>query len=261
MEGDWVIYYEPGRHEGARVYTAVAKVARIVPDPRTDRFYAMIAPGTYLPFERPVALRQGGRLAESGIRRADGTLDRGAIQWAVRPLGDLDFARIVNAGFPETGTALPRTGEAAPALEEAPAGFDGMRLRVEHLVSRPFRDRVFRKLVLAAYDARCAVTGLKLVNGGGRAEVEAAHIRPVAQDGPDILRNGIALSGTVHWMFDRGLLSLTDDLRVLISRQVNDPDAVRSLLLPGGRARAPARPEDRPHPRYLAWHRENLFKH
>ena len=60
---------------------------------------------------------------------------------------------------------------------------------------------------LRAYDARCAITGLKLINGGGRAEVAAAHIRPVEANGPDIISNGIALSATAHWMFDRGLIS------------------------------------------------------
>lgn len=53
---------------------------------------------------------------------------------------------------------------------------------------------------------------MKLINGGGRAEAEAAHIRSVEANGPDIVSNGLALSGTAHWMFDRGLLSLTDDL-------------------------------------------------
>ncbi|WP_368855610.1 HNH endonuclease, partial [Klebsiella aerogenes] len=53
----------------------------------------------------------------------------------------------------------------------------------------------------------------------GRAEVAAAHIRPVEANGPDIINNGVALSGTAHWMFDRGLFSLADNLEILISRQ------------------------------------------
>ena len=57
------------------------------------------------------------------------------------------------------------------------------------------------------------MTGLKIINGGGRAEVQAAHIRPIAHHGPDSIRNDPALSGTVHWMFDRGLLTVDDDYR------------------------------------------------
>lgn len=141
-----------------------------------------------------------------------------------------------------------------------PFGFDETRERVSMLVSRVVRDRVFRQIVLRAYDARCAVTGLKLINGGGRAEVEAAHIRPVEADGPDIVSNGLALSGTAHWMFDRGLISLADDASILVSRQANDPESIRSVINPSGRAILPGRPGDRPHPHFLRWHRENCFK-
>uniref|UniRef100_UPI001953CABF HNH endonuclease n=1 Tax=Klebsiella aerogenes TaxID=548 RepID=UPI001953CABF len=83
-----------------------------------------------------------------------------------------------------------------------PFQFDQDRDRVGYLTSRIMRERAFRRVVLRAYDERCAVTGLKLINGGGRAEVVAAHIKPVAANGPDSIRNGIALSGTAHWMFD-----------------------------------------------------------
>ncbi len=103
------------------------------------------------------------------------------------------------------------------------------------LTSRAVRDRNFRKTVLTAYGQRCSITGLRLINGGGRAEVEAVHIRPVEPNGPDIVSNGIALSGTAHWMFDRGLVGLSDDLDILVSRQANGQDAVRSMINSTGR--------------------------
>ncbi len=65
--------------------------------------------------------------------------------------------------------------------------------------------------VVSAYDERCAVSRLRIINGGGRAEVEAAHIWPFADGGPDVVRNGLALSATCHWLFDRHLISLSDD--------------------------------------------------
>ena len=95
---------------------------------------------------------------------------------------------------------------------------------------------------------------------GGRAEVQAAHIRPVEASGPDIINNGLALSGTVHWMFDRGLICLADDLQILVSRQINDPDGVRGMINKSGHALPPVRAADRPHPHFLQWHREHCFK-
>jgi len=53
-------------------------------------------------------------------------------------------------------------------------------------------------LVLRAYEERCAVSGLKFINGLGRAEVVAAHIRPVERNGPDAIQNGIALSTALY---------------------------------------------------------------
>lgn len=145
--------------------------------------------------------------------------------------------------------------------ERVPLVFDEARERVSAIVSRVVRDRVFRRIVLRAYDERCAVTGLKLINGGGRAEVEAAHIRPVEANGPDIVSNGLALSGTAHWMFDRGLIGLDDDMRIIVSRQANDPDSIQSVINASGRILVPQREADRPHPQFVRWHREHCFKH
>ena len=50
------------------------------------------------------------------------------------------------------------------------------------------------------------MSGLALRNGGGLPEVEAADILLVEEREPDTVRNGIALSGTLHRTFDRGLL-------------------------------------------------------
>src|SRR3546814_9585906 len=95
--------------------------------------------------------------------------------------------------------------EHVPGLMEEPSTFD--RPIVERVIARPFRDAAFARAVKSAYADTCAITGLKIINGGGRSEVQAAHIRPVVSQGPDSVRNGLALSGTIHWMFDRGLIS------------------------------------------------------
>lgn len=265
--GDWIVYYEPVK-AGRQGYFAVARVEKIVPDPtEAEMFIALIEQGTFLPFERNVSFRDEAGLVERGLLNEAGVIS-GRAQAAVRPLSNADFNRIISRGIPENDDLLPRTGQYEETQvenyvreEAAPFVFDFDRDRATYLTSRPIRDRVFRHRVLAAYDARCALTGLKFINGGGRAEAEAAHIKPVEQAGPDVVTNGIALSGTVHWMFDRGLLSLTDDLEILISRAVNDQESVRKVLMPDLRAFAPLDPKLRPHPKYLGWHRENCFKH
>lgn len=261
--GDWIIYLEPSKVRDTRGYFAVAKVQQIIPDPGMPGMYlAIIEPGTYLDFANPVPFNGPEGIIERGILNEQGRIS-GRAQSAVRPLSPADFSRIVSAGLDEPDPLLPRVGDAVPdgfEEEQAPFVFEQERERVSLLTSRVIRDRVFRRVVLRAYDQRCAVTGLKLINGGGRAEVAAAHIRPVEANGPDILTNGIALSGTVHWMFDRGLISLTDELEILVSRQVNDQDGVRGMINRTGRALCPPRLSERPHPHFLQWHREHCFK-
>jgi putative restriction endonuclease len=260
--GDWIIYYEPRKGPSARGYFAVAKVEQIVPDPTSPGMHlALIAPGSYLDFANPVPFSGPDGLVERGLLNAHGRIS-GRAQAAVRPLSSEDFNRIISLGLAEDEQLLPRQDEGVTGVAEdqKPFVLEEPRERVAFLGSRLLRDRIFRQVVLKAYDARCAITGLKLINGQGRAEVAAAHIRPVAQNGPDILNNGLALSGTVHWMFDRGLISLGDDLEILLSRQINDVDSVRAMINKTGRARLPLRPIDRPHPAYLGWHREHCFK-
>ncbi|KQX21705.1 MULTISPECIES: HNH endonuclease [unclassified Sphingomonas] len=270
--GDWIIYYEPSKVRDTKGYFAVAKVEQVIPDPaHRDMYLALIEPGSYLDFTQPVPFSGPLGIIERGILNEDGRVS-GRAQSAVRPLSPADFNHIIDLGLAEEKAVLPRLGEPAPGIapagpvadilheEASPFRYEEARERVSYLSSRIVRDRIFRRLIVNAYDARCAVTGLKLVNGGGRAEVEAAHIRSVEAGGPDIVSNGLALSGTAHWMFDRGLISLSDELEILVSRQTNDRDGILNMVNRSRVAFQPKRPSDRPHPHFLAWHRENCFK-
>jgi putative restriction endonuclease len=256
--GDWVIYYEPRKVPQARGYFAVAKVERVIPDPKAEgMFLAIIEAGSYLDFAQPVPFSGADGIVERGVLNEQGRIS-GRAQSAVRPISPTDFSRIVALGLADSEALLPRVGDPPQGVSEVQAlfTFEQNRDRKSFMISRIVRDRVFRKVVLRAYSETCAISGLKLINGRGRAEAAAAHIRPVEENGPDIINNGIALSGTVHWMFDRGLLSLADDLRILISRKVNDPEGVRSLINKSGYALPPLKSFDVPHPSFLKWHRE-----
>jgi putative restriction endonuclease len=261
--GDWIVYYEPTKVKLTRGYFAVARVADVVEDPTSPGMYlALIEPGTYLPFPIEVPfLLVGGRPAESGLLNEAERLS-GRAQAAVRSLSPADFNRIVTLGLDDAEFVLPRTTSLQADFDDKDeqAPFEIERERAELLISRPIRDRVFRTIVLRAYDQRCGITGFKFINGGGRAEVDAAHIRPVEAGGPDTPQNGIALSGTAHWMFDRGLIGIADDYTIMISRQINDRDGAQALINPSGKLIAPTNPDLRPHSRYLSWHREHVFK-
>ena len=257
--GDWVIYYEPVK-AGHLGYFAVAKVQGVIAKPGQEgRFLALIEPGSYLAFDRAVPRLRDGRPLEAALMAPDGSpKSGGAQQLAVRRLPERDFARIVGLGLPaDLIEAEARRYDPQPAMDEGAAPFE--RPVIERLTSRLYRDVAFRRKVRSAYDFRCAMSGLRLRNGGGRPEVQAAHIKPVDRQGSDSVRNGLALSGTVHWMFDRGLVSVAADMTILISRNKVPSEVVDRLIVPGGKLCLPADLRDHPHPDNLAWHRETVF--
>jgi putative restriction endonuclease len=94
---------------------------------------------------------------------------------------------------------------------------------------------------------------------GGHPEVQTAQIRPVAAGGSDSIRNGLALSGTVHWMFDRGLISVDDDHSILVATG-RLPEAITRLIREDRKLAKPDRTEARSHSAHLRFHRENIFK-
>jgi len=262
--GDRIVYYgeEPGR--SSRFYKAVAKVIGIRPDiQKSGLYYADMV--EHLNFDIPVDYRSDGGF-ESKLIAPDGKVNGGTVMSAVRLITPSEFSRIIEAGFkddidwPERNRTdhNPKIDPLLPPgmAEDGPVFID--RPIVSLLSDRKFRDRKFRKHVLDAYDRTCAFTGLRLINGGGRPEVEAAHIVPVEENGSDDVRNGLALSGTAHWMFDRGLLSIADDFTILKSRHVNYD--VDHLLNKSGKATLPTNAVHWPQRVNLKWHRENRFK-
>lgn len=261
MVGDWVIYMEPVK-AGRKGYHAVAKVDRITPDPSSPGMHlAIIDPNSYLDFDHEVPFQSGGHYPERSVLNEAGNVS-GRAQAAVRPIPAEDFNRIVALGLDTQDELLPRSdSEIAPAMvAEEQVPYELEQDRVQMLTKRTVRDRIFRTRVLKAYDRRCAFTGFQFINGGGRAEVEAAHIKSVWDKGPDVVQNGLALSGTVHWMFDRGLLTIADNAEILLSNHINDVDGVRKILNSNGRARFPDDRREHPDPAFLRWHREHCFK-
>jgi putative restriction endonuclease len=259
--GDLVLYYEPrrgpehlGPNPGRQAYFATARIELVENDPRDEggHYYAIIT--DYIDFDEDVPFSFDGTYFESALQKDDGTTNKGQFGRSVRGVPDDEFDRIVSFGF----AATIRPDHLMPTgFEEQQAPF--IRPTVEVTTNRLFREKAFSRNIQAAYRKTCAFTGLQIINGGGRAEAQAAHIRPVAQQGSDSTRNGLALSSTIHWMFDRGLLSIDDDYRILTAKTAV-PDPVRRLLNPTGRLNLPDSELQHPHRSFLRYHRENIFK-
>jgi putative restriction endonuclease len=122
------------------------------------------------------------------------------------------------------------------------------------------RETRFAFEVLPAYDFTCALTGYRMVAEDGTTILDAAHIHSFSRGGPCTVRNGLALSKTAHWLFDRGFWSLSDDLRILVKNQNFHESGDLGLLLKpkyGNRIHIPTLTAFHPDPDHLSWHRKH----
>lgn len=92
--------------------------------------------------------------------------------------------------------------------------------------------------------------------------LEAAHIRPYSQEGPHDIRNGLLLRADIHQLFDKGYVTVTEDLRFVVSPRLKADFGNGKTYYPlhGDRLRLPAAAEHRPAAEFLRWHNERVFR-
>ena len=178
---------------------------------------------------------------------------------AVRPLEFRDLENIVRLGDPEV--LLERSSREDIGDTEAE--------RARRLCARLERSHAFRRDILRAYGDRCAISGFSSPHVPG--VVEAAHIRPVAlpHGGDDEVQNGIALTATLHRMFDAGAISLEyvgRDLVLRVSRGNGGPVRMSGRsgfnldLRDGLPVLLPSDDRFWPRPNAVRYHRERIFR-
>lgn len=79
------------------------------------------------------------------------------------------------------------------------------------------KQNFFRRMVLSSYNERCCITGIS-----DKRLLIASHIVPWSKDTHNRLnpRNGLSLSCLHDKAFDRGLISLSDQYEVMLSREI-----------------------------------------
>lgn len=133
-----------------------------------------------------------------------------------------------------------------------------LRFGAEYLTRGRLGQGAFRVLVTDAYQRRCAVTGEKTL-----PVLEAAHIKPYAEEGPHRVSNGILLRSDLHKLFDLGYVTVTPELRLEVSRRLKEEwHNGREYYAHHGQNLSvqPADAMSLPGKEFLQWHNENRFK-
>jgi putative restriction endonuclease len=148
------------------------------------------------------------------------------------------------------------------ALEEetgellVPEDYSGETRQV--ITEQRIKQNFFRRAVLSSYRGRCCMSGLSEAR-----LLIASHIVPWSKDKANRLNpsNGLCLSAIHDRAFDKGLIALTDDFKIIVSSVLKklDEPFVNSVLIPleGKLIEFPER--FMPSLEFVSRHREDLF--
>lgn len=185
---------------------------------------------------------------------------------AVRSLSVEDAQRILEVGHAGELVVSAYSSSDHPELEDLVAE------RATRLVTAVERDARFRRRVMSGYEYRCSVSGFGIGDlplGRSTRLLDAAHIRPVSRQGSDSISNGLALTPTLHRLFDEGLFTIIGSpgslslvtSPLLETTMISSPDG--SFVLPiksGLLVRAAADHELSPRLDQLRYHQKHVFK-
>lgn len=204
-----------------------------------------------------------------GIAQARSLIEYASLEGSVwQALQDPDYvesaaATVITHWFPERREAL----EDLWARNKEVSQYEELLDRQEPMPADdigdscvPARKTAFRRLVLEAYDYRCAACGWRFMLEDW-ALVESAHIVPFSDSRNDDPRNGIALSPTFHRLMDEGVVSPGPDLRWHVASVIDPrlPDNRPLLEIEGTDLILPRDERRHPDPEALEW-RMNLLR-
>ena len=157
--------------------------------------------------------------------------------------------------FSEVAQAMESVGEGVAPDPDIESDYSGGT----RLVTREERigHSLFRRSILSAYNHRCCISGLSVPR-----LLTSGHIRPWALDVANRLNpsNGLCLSVIHHKAFDTGIISIREDMKVMVSRVSVPSDDFFEHAITSFEGKKITLPEKFwPDKDFLAYHRENIF--
>ncbi len=123
------------------------------------------------------------------------------------------------------------------------------------------RGCLFKREIPKIYNNTCCISGMKIDATISVSMVDACHIIPFSESYDDTITNGIALCPNLHRAFDRGLISIDDNFKVVVSKTFKEDETNYSIrifenqqiLLPKQRVFYPLMEN-------LNWHKKHILK-
>lgn len=254
--GNYLLFYHDGDFiVGARVHRTFdsSEVGALIwGEPKSRHIYILDEVTTSVPSIDQVWdwLGYEGQQVVQGFTRVDD--DRlahlrqkyGSLQAALFGIGQEPTADEIE----EEKSVLEEVVDSPPQLTENEEQYTMSRRRA--------RDSAFARLVKETYGSKCAFCGSERETAKGNPEAEAAHIYPKEEGGSDDVRNGISLCKLHHWAFDTGWLSISDEYQILVKEEPGRNGYDEFKELEGDEIHLPEKEGVKPHPMFLAEHRQ-----
>ena len=128
----------------------------------------------------------------------------------------------------------------------------------EYLIKSRLGQGAFRILVTDAYKRNCAISGEKAL-----PVLQAAHIKPFSEHGPNSINNGLLLRSDLHILFDRGYITITPEYKIEVSKRIKEEfnNGKHYYTFHGNELKTlPNLTADKPAIDFINWHNENVFR-
>ena len=123
------------------------------------------------------------------------------------------------------------------------------------------RGSVFKREIPKIYNHTCCISGMRIDATISISMIDACHIVPFHISYDDTVTNGIALCPNLHRAFDRGLIAIDENYRVIVSKTFKEDAtsysirnfAHKKINVPTLKSQVPAIDN-------FCWHLNNVFK-
>lgn len=97
------------------------------------------------------------------------------------------------------------------------------------------RGSLFKREIPKIYNNTCCISGMRIDATVNVSMIDACHIVPFSESYDDTITNGIALCPNLHRAFDRGLIGINEDYRVIISKSFREDESNYSIHVFAGK--------------------------
>ncbi len=122
------------------------------------------------------------------------------------------------------------------------------------------RSGVFKKEIPRIYNHTCCISGMRIITNDSIQMIDACHIIPFSESHDDTICNGISLCPNLHRAFDRGLIAIDENYKVIIKAFTENNAAYSIKQFEGKVILLPAAKDFYPSQINLTLHR-NRFKY